>query len=302
MSRVQVLLSTFNGERFLPALLDSLAGQTHPDVSVLVRDDGSGDGTTDVLERYASSGQLRWYQGHHVGIRASFFDLVARADASADLYAFCDQDDIWLPEKLERASAQLAEANGCPALYCARALLVDERLQAIGHTMRPARGPSLCNALVENIAPGCTMVFNAAARRLLIRETPHCQGLHDSWTYLVVAALGRVIFDDSPTVLYRQHGGNAIGARHQKWRWRLKRFGNINTDRALRTTFVAHAAELERIYGDDLDPVNRGIVSRFVHRRPGILDAVKYAVRGDVYRQTTVDNLILRTLIALRQI
>ncbi len=299
---VQVLLSTFNGERYLPALLDSLVGQTYPHVSILARDDESSDGTTAVLERYAASGHLIWYQGPHLGVRRSFFELLARADATASAFAFCDQDDVWLPHKLARVGARLdAEGRDEPVLYCGRAHLVDERLRPIGHTASARRGPSLRNALVENIAPGCTMVLNARARSLLVHRVPRGPVLHDAWAYLVVAALGRVIYDDEPAVLYRQHSANAIGAKHPRWRWRLARLGTIRQDRLLRP-FVGQAAELERLYGQDLDPDSRRTVERFVRGRSNALAALKYALAGDVYRQTAVDNLILKMLIALRQL
>lgn len=301
MSLVQVLLSTYNGERYLPELLDSLLEQTHPHVSILARDDGSSDGTTGVLARYAGSGRLAWYQGRHAGVRGSFFDLLARADGHASAFAFCDQDDVWLPGKLARVWQWLdAEGGDRPVLYCGRAVVVDEQLRPMGHTTLARRGPSLGNALVETIAPGCTMALNAKARTLLLGRDSTSE-LHDAWSYLVISALGHVVYDDHPTLLYRQHAANAIGAKRPRWRWRLARLRSIRQDRALRR-FVQRAVELQELYGADLRPEIQTQIERFVRGRDGLLASLAYALRGEVYRQTPSDNLILKALIALRQL
>jgi glycosyltransferase involved in cell wall biosynthesis len=302
MSLVQVLLSTLDGERHLPAQLDSLLAQTHPHVAILARDDGSSDGTTTILERYAAAGRLRWYQGPHAGVRGSFLDLLARADDRAAAFAFCDQDDVWMPDKLARVQARLDAAGpDRPVLYCGRARLVDDRLQPIGYTKTARRGPSLRNALVENIAPGCTMVLNAPARAVLLRHEAEAHGLHDGWAYLVIAALGSVVYDDKPAVLYRQHSGNAVGSRFPRWRWWLTRLGSGWKDDR-RHRFVKQAEELERLYGAELDAARRQLLDRFLRGRTGRLAALRYALGGEVYRQTVPDNLALRILIALGQI
>jgi glycosyltransferase involved in cell wall biosynthesis len=302
MSLLQVLLSTFNGEEHLPAQLDSLLAQTYPKVSILVRDDGSSDGTTGILRRYAAGGHLCWYQGSHTGVRESFFDLLAQADDRAAAFAFCDQDDIWLPDKLRRMHARLeAEGGDQAVLYCGRARLVDDQLRPLGYSKRVRRGPSLGNALVENIAPGCTMAMNASARSLLLTHDVHGASLHDAWAYLVVSAVGRVVYDDEPMVLYRQHTGNVVGARIPQWRWWVLRLVSGWRDER-RRRFLERATELERFYGHQLDPARRQLLDRFLRGRDRAVPALRYALRGDVYRQTTIDNLILKILIALREI
>lgn len=301
-AHVQVLLSTFNGERFLPELLESVFAQTHTPISVLVRDDGSRDGTTAVLERWARNRDLVWYQGQHVGVGRSFFDLLAQADPDAAAFAFCDQDDVWLPDKLARTWRALETArHGEPVLYCSRAVVVDRHLKPIGLTALPRRGPSLANALVANIAPGCTMALNAAGRDVLLRRELVLETLHDAWAYLVIAALGRVVYDPEPSVLYRQHAGNTIGAANPRWRRRLGRLRTLGR-RAPKRMFLENAFELERLYGPELDAERGQLLRRFLNHPRGIVSAMKYALSGEVYRQTRIDDLVLRALIALRQL
>jgi hypothetical protein len=235
-------------------------------------------------------------------VQESFFDLLARADERAVAFAFCDQDDIWLPDKLRRVHARLgAEGRDRAVLYCGRARLVDDQLRPLGYSKRVRRGPSFSNALVENIAPGCTMAMNASARTLLLRHDAHGASLHDAWAYLVVSALGRVVYDDEPMVLYRQHTGNLVGARIPHWRWWVLRLVSGWRDER-RRRFLEQAAELQRLYGHELDPARRLLLDGFLHGRDRAAPALRYALRGDVYRQTVIDNLTLKVLIALRKI
>ena len=290
-ARVQILLSTYNGERYLEPLLKSLFRQTYPHLSILVRDDGSTDGTVGLLERYAESERLRVYRGLHVGIRRSFFDLLTHADPTCRFFAFCDQDDVWLPEKVARAHAFLAAAeNGQPVLYCSRAILVDEGLRPFGLTRGVARGPSFENALVENIATGCTTVLNRASRLLLVSSEPSCETMHDRWAYLVVAAIGRIIYDDHPSILYRQHSTNVVGVPRRRWVWRIKKLRAFRSDES-RYAYREQAAEFERLHRAQIDDRTRHVLSRFLRGRLNHRAAVGYAFRPDVYRQADVQRL-----------
>ena len=131
---------------------------------------------------------------------------------SDDLVAFCDQDDLWLPEKLARGVAAL-RGRDRPALYCARQMLTDARLRTLGPSPGLRRPPSLEAALAQNIATGCTVMLNRAAARLIASIEAPEGTLHDWWAYLVVSAAGgEILVDSVPVVLYRQHGANAVGA------------------------------------------------------------------------------------------
>ncbi len=214
--RVAILLSTYNGARFLPGQLESFAAQSEQDWVLFWRDDGSTDETVAILQRFAAEagpGRCVQVAGHdHLGATGSFFALLLAAERLGVPLAFADQDDIWLPEKLGRALDALGGQDG-PVLYCSRQLLVDEALQPVGVSASLRRPPCFPAALTQNIATGCTVVLNPAAAHLLAASRPPSGSLHDWWSYLVVTASGgRVIADAHPTVLYRQHGGNLVGA------------------------------------------------------------------------------------------
>ena len=209
---VAILLSTYNGETYLDAFLDSLAGQTHSDWILYWRDDGSTDGTVAKLAAWKGGRAVRVAEPPgNIGVTRSFMTLL-RAAAGHPFIAFADQDDVWLPEKLAWATARLAPLAG-PALYCARQILVDEKLDRIGLSA-PLGGPaSFPASLTQNIATGNTVLLNAEAIALIAASEPPPITWHDWWCYLLVtAAGGRVLRDDRGVILYRQHAENVVGA------------------------------------------------------------------------------------------
>jgi hypothetical protein len=156
-----------------------------------------------------------------VGVTPSYLSLL-RAAIGGDgfAFAFADQDDVWLPDKLARGVAALATvAADRPALYFARQILVDANGSTFGVSQRMRRSPCLLAALTQNVATGCTVMMNRAAACLVARSRAPAATLHDWWSYLLVAAAGgRLITDDMPTVLYRQHRHNIVGAPRSAWR------------------------------------------------------------------------------------
>ncbi len=224
--RIGILLATYNGARFLSAQLDSFRTQTEPGWILFWRDDGSSDDTVAQMTAFAAEiGEARCIRvegAEHLGASASFFALLAAATSHGLPLAFADQDDVWLPDKLAWALEALAPTPGTslcgpspcgPSLYCSRQTLVDEALHPIGQSALLHSAPSFANALTQNIATGCTIVLDPAAARLVAGSQPSAAVLHDWWSYLVItAAGGRVVADARPTVLYRQHGSNLVGA------------------------------------------------------------------------------------------
>lgn len=210
---VEVLMSTYDGERFVAQQIRSVLDQTHDRLRLLIRDDGSSDRTCEVLADVLAEvddPRVTVRHGANLGLPDAFFRLIDESSDDADLWALADQDDLWLPDKIARAVARLASVQG-PALYCARVAVVDEQLRPLYLHELPRRGPSFANALVQNIALGCTVVINREARELLRDRWPNECVMHDAWMYLVIAGCGTVVYDHEPVVLYRQHGANSVG-------------------------------------------------------------------------------------------
>lgn len=209
--KVVVLLSAYKGAPWIRQQIESILSQLPPEGRLVVRDDGSPDETV-LRVREIHDPRLTLVEGTNVGFVRSFLGLVANAPPDADMVMLSDQDDVWLPNKVQRAWEVIAASGAVPTLYCSRLRLVDSKLHPLGLSPLWARAPSFQNALAENIVTGCTAALNPSAVDLL-RDNGDA-GLihfHDWWLYLVVSAFGRVVFDPEPTILYRQHGNNAIG-------------------------------------------------------------------------------------------
>lgn len=220
--RIAILLSTFNGERYLHEQLESLLAQTYANWTLYWRDDGSSDGTAAMMQDFSrAAGQGRCVHVDDIPGRlrptASFLALLRAAHPAlgeADMVAFADQDDVWLPEKLARGAAALQQADrAVPSLYCARQILVDAGLRRIGVSRGIGQPAGFPAALTQNVTTGCTIMLNHRASALIAASQPPSATLHDWWCYLAVTAAGGALLDDDePVVLYRQHTDNLVGA------------------------------------------------------------------------------------------
>ncbi|MDR3531025.1 MAG: glycosyltransferase [Rhodopila sp.] len=219
-----ILLSTFNGERYLHEQLASFTAQTHANWRLYWRDDGSSDRTPALMADYAGGqGAGRFVacpEGGRMRATGSFLALLRVAlQGPTAFFAFSDQDDVWLPEKLAHGVAALGHLPPeRPALYfCGRAL-VDSTLAPVGQVLAPRRPPGFPSALTQNLAPGCCMMLNRAAAELIDASTVPEGAFHDWWAYVVVSANGgSVIAGDTPDILYRQHSNNLVGEPRGFW-------------------------------------------------------------------------------------
>jgi len=215
---IAILIGSYFGERFIAKQLDSIAAQTRQDWRLWVSDDHSSDRTLEILQAYRQDWgdeRLTIRSGPGRGFCPNFLSLACDPAIRGRYFAFCDQDDLWDADKLATGAAWLDTiARGVPALYCARTRIVDEAGRAAGHSPLFSRPAAFRNALVQSIAGGNTMMFNNAARELLMEAGPDIDvQTHDWWTYLVVSGCGgRVLYDPRSTVGYRQHSGNLVGS------------------------------------------------------------------------------------------
>ncbi len=286
---VEVLMSTYNGERYVAEQVASIRVQTHPSVRLVVRDDGSSDATLAVLSALGVAVDA----GSNLGVPQAFFQLLDDS-GDADLYALADQDDVWAPDKLARAVEALQAVTG-PALYCARVMVTDEQLQPLYPHELPLRGPSFANALVQNIALGCTVVLNREARDLVRGRWPQECVMHDAWLYLVIAGCGTVVYDEQVVVQYRQHGGNTVGMGSgplARLAGRVRR--QLSSDGPRKHS--RQDRELLRLFADDLAAGNRQLLEDFLAAQGSARTRLRYAAAGPTHRQTRGSDLVLKAL------
>ncbi|WP_411343909.1 glycosyltransferase family 2 protein [Paenibacillus sp. WLX1005] len=312
---LQVLLSTYNGEKYIAQQLDSIFAQTHTDLKILIRDDGSQDTTVSIVQRYMDNhpGQIELIAGDNIGVVRSFWSLMQQADLEAAYFCFCDQDDVWMCDKTTRAIEQLHHLemqseskleHGAiiPAMVFTATQLTDEALMptAIWPGM-PARPPSFYNALFQNIAVGATISINRSALQLLNSvsvHTPHIL-MHDWWIYLTISCFGSLSFDSKPSIYYRQHTNNAVGGEAtllQKFKKKLSSFSKHQNHKLL----VAQAKEFNKLYGDHItDKQMLEQLHAFIAPRERITERIRYLKKCRLYRQSIVENHLFRLLIMI---
>lgn len=216
MKKVQILLSTYNGEKYIKDQIESLQKQKGIELSILVRDDGSTDSTTKMLSEWQDEGILKWYQGKNLGPAKSFMNLVCNS-SEADYYAFCDQDDVWEEDKVLRAIEKLEKnSSSKPSMYFSKAQLVNENLVPVKNNKYPKRAYTFGEALIKNNCTGCTMVFNRMLLEIIKKYQPSFLTMHDYWIYLVCLSIGgTVIYDEKSYIKYRQHNNNVVGGKRK---------------------------------------------------------------------------------------
>lgn len=230
--RIAILLPTWNGEKFLAEQLDSLLAQTYPNIIIVIRDDGSTDGTPVLLSKYAAAHpyhiRVLADDGRNLGASGSFSHLMNYAlqhqkelGLERAWLMFCDQDDVWVPHKIavsmQRMQALEQQYPRAPLLVHSDLKVVDEQRQQIAPSfiayqgLEPLRN-TLGRMVVSNTVTGCTALLNEELALLAI-PVPAAAVMHDWWLALVVSAFGHISYIDEALVEYRQHGRNAIGAK-----------------------------------------------------------------------------------------
>ena len=292
---VTVILATYNGERFLPEQLASLAAQSRRPDRLVLRDDGSTDQSVALVQTWAAQQgvALQQVSGPRLGPARSFLTALQEAE-SADIFFFCDQDDVWLPDKIARALALLPWGEAAaPTLYASRLEVVDAQLQPLRLSALPGR-LSFASAVCESLLTGCTMAFNAAFRARLVRVLPQQLVMHDWWCYLLATGLqgAALQFDAAPTLRYRQHSANTLGAGPTglaALSARLRRF--MGRDSAMRSRQLQEFAQL---YSAALTPQASALLAQLLAAKQGWGPRWRVALTAPLRRQTALATLTTR--------
>lgn len=295
--RAAVVIATYNGARYLDAQLASLSTQTRRPDLVVLRDDGSTDDSVDRVVRWAraSAVELQVVTAHEwLGPARSFLHAL-HAASPADVFLFCDQDDVWSPHKVERAvSALECIDDSRPHLVATRVEVVDAELNPLGLSAIPSH-LSFGSAVCESVLAGCTMAMNGALRKLLVRELPRQLQMHDWWCYLLASGAGGITFDAEPSLKYRQHGANAVGVGTHGWahaRARLTRF--FGPQSLVRSRQLE---EFARLHAGDIRPDAVALLRQLLAANKSMTARLDAAIASPIRRQSLAG--VLTTRVAL---
>ncbi len=298
---VSILLCTHNGASYLRAQLDSYLAQDHTDWSLWVSDDRSTDQTREILQDFAANHpdrKVRLLNGIGQGHAANYLSLMCHPALPKDGFvALSDQDDVWLPDRLSRGMAQVAayeRHHGRGAvLYGGRTRLVGADMTPLGLSRGVRHAPSFHNALVQNVMAGNTLLMSPEALALVRRAGPDQDvPFHDWWLYLLLSGAGaQVLFDDRPTVLYRQHANNALGTPNSL-RGAVRRLRMVH-NAEFRHAIDRNLAALTR-HEEHLTAANRAAIATMTARnQSGRLTGALRVWRAGVRRQRRLQSLFI---------
>lgn len=291
MKTVQVLMSTYNGEKYLKEQIESILSQEGVNVSLLIRDDGSKDNTKGIIKEYLNDDRVSLFEGENIGFVKSFLTLLDMS-FDADYYAFADQDDVWVGDKLKCAIDMLMmEDQSIPLLYCSSLQRVDEKLNYLNIQDYPGLIINLPSMLTRGRLAGCTFVFNNALRNLVrTSSTVNMHASHDSWVLLACLACGgKVIFDQESHILFRRYGTNTSidgGSLLNRVRYEFRYFGKYKDNR------LNTADELLSFFDNKITEDSRNFLEKVSTYKKNILNRIRLAFCRDLNCGIKLSNII----------
>lgn len=298
MSKILLLLSTYNGEKYLKAQLDSLFSQSYKNFKLIARDDGSTDGTKEILSSYDIE---LLDSSKNLGVKKSFETLLKYAceNSDAKYFMFCDQDDVWNKDKIEKTLKKIQElehlyGNKIPLLVHTDLEVVNERLETLSFSMWKSeyinpKANTLNKLLMQNTITGCTMMINRtlAMKSLSISSKAI---MHDWWIGLVATTFGKIGFIEESTIKYRQHAKNDTGAKNYDYKFiinKLKKFSEINIDKN-----IFQAKEFLEEYADQLDEKSKIMLEDFstIKEKP-YLQRVSIILKYRLFKYGLIRNI-----------
>ncbi len=295
--KVAVLLSTYNGEKYLKEQIDSILNQTYKNIELIIRDDGSKDNTISILKEYEKKhNNIRLVQGENLGFLKSFFELLKMSNA--DYYSYADQDDIWIENKIEIAVNSLNKLDDTkPNMAFSNSDYYNENMELIAEGEKNKKY-SFLMSLFSCVGQGMTMVINDKARRVIIENLPEKCLFHDWWTYMICAGLGEISYNNVTTVKYRRMEKNATSEGQgiiKLFIWRFKNlvFGDGMKD--IKNQMLYY----KKIYYNDLSDDKKKILDLFANEKYNFFVALKKAFYPKRIRSKMIDEIMLRILFVL---
>jgi glycosyltransferase involved in cell wall biosynthesis len=289
LPKVTVLIAVFNGGCFLEEQLVSLVAQKGVDLEIHANDDGSTDGSYELLQLWKDKGIIaKLTQSNRIGASQSFFKLLKEVNTDSWV-ALCDQDDVWNKQKLclqiEHMTTSESLMSSCSRIY------IDSQGSFLGRSKNLRLRPEFSNALIENIAPGNTIVLHPAAVRLVNQFQNSSIVHYDSWIYLLISGVNHCTYLHIPLVSYRIHNNNLVG---------IRKFGSLSFLSTLKQ-YIFNAQILEKMAFDQLSHQNQEILREFNELTSNIpFNKFVYSLwKARFKRQSRLDQIVVVLLMSL---
>lgn len=294
MDKVVVLMSAYNGEKYIKEQIDSILNQVHVDIELVVRDDGSNDATVEILNKYREeNANIIVIEGKNVGWRQSFAELLLHAPES-EFYAFADQDDYWMENKLFVAVENIKQFDNIPCLYRGRSYIADSELNNTWKKFQNIPILSTTRSLYQNYCQGCTLVFNKKLRELYLRY-PIKTVSHDVWLPMIALHTGKIVDDSEAYMLYRIHSSNASAG--QTWLKTMERRLKGITKKSASKYDYNYGEALYRNYRDCLNEESIEICHQMATYRQSIKTKIKLLFNKEVRGNTVLRTIMVKYFI-----
>lgn len=293
--KVIICMSTYNGEKYLAEQIESLLNQTYKNIEIYVRDDGSKDNTIQILKEYEKQEKIHFIEGKNVGVVQSFYDCLKEAYDKGDIFAYCDQDDRWHEDKIEKAVKAIEnETQDIPLLYFSEFNYCDENLKYLNKSNLNKKGATFQNSLVECISFGISEVFNKKLAQKIIESGTEKVCFHDWWAYMIAAGLGKVLYDNEATVEYRRTGNNVSPSGKggiQLQIYRIKKFLLGKYFKNIREQINKYNI----LFSKELSNKNKKIIDMF-SLKYSFAKSIKKVFYIKSFRQRAIDEIMCRIL------
>ena len=298
--RMLIMMSTYNGERYVADQIHSILNQeTECEIVLRIRDDGSKDDTCKIIKEIQSRNKesIELIEGNNVGYNASFFELLSIANGF-DYYAFSDQDDIWLPQKVQTAIEWLMreqEKNDGSLLYASTSYLVKDDMKPYGVTRQQIRPFTLYNTIVQNICPGHNQVMNQALLSIVQKRIKNVDVyVYDSWVANLAMLYGTILFNNAPQTYYRQHQSNELGSGTGTLHKLSVSFKHLMNGHG-----VQYRKQIESFIASNQNVIDETVLAelkRFISAKKPY-QRIAYGIRSKLYRQKWVETIALKCAI-----
>lgn len=294
--KICVLMSTYNGEKYLKEQLESILRQKGVEVDILIRDDGSTDKTLEILYEYSRKySNIKYYTGKNLKSAWSFMELLYSCE-EYPYYAFADQDDVWKEEKLKQGIEKL---KGNIHLYGGKKIIVDSNLNILSQEDEVPKKLTLGSIMTQCKISGCTMVFDNYLRNKILEYKPQNISMHDSWVLKVAKCIGDIYYDYEPYIYYRQHNNNVVGAR-KSFFIRLKKYFINFKNRNRNNLLKEMALEIYVGYREYLTEVEKKNIYYLANLDIKYSNRIKILKADFLFKNNEVETWILKLFILLK--
>ena len=300
--KVAVLVSTYNGEKYIKEQLDSIINQTYKNIDIYVRDDKSSDKTLDILKKYSEVGKIILIESKkNLGYPEAFYELMRKVN-KYDYYSFSDQDDIWYEDKIERAVKILEKGNpNIPSLLFANYDVCDSDLNYIRTSIGPNRDPDFKYSLFSSIGLGFTYVLNNKAKELLLQNRSIKTITKDVWIGMLTSAFGEVFYDSKPCANHRRNPGAYSSQDTNFWTTQKDRFIKFFKNNGFDNIYNV-ISEFYEMFNKELKEKDKKTMELFLYRGYNPIKYCKKIFYPHRLRYDFKDELMLRIIFLIRKL